>query len=86
MRLSVRGPIHTIVHLVASVEVELEVRRHGCLDLRIKSLLHLLPHIFVVVFGTKLLVELLVFLGGVETLDRHCRGSSGLGLTSFATT
>ena len=82
---SVCGSIHAVVHHVASVEVELQVRRHGCFDLTIKSLLHLHPHIFVVVFRTELLVELLVFLRGVETLYRLSSGSSGHGITSFAT-
>ena len=85
VRLSIRGPIHSIVHLIASVEIELEVWRHGCLDLRVKSLLHLLPHVFIVVSGTELLVELLIFLGGIETLNRHSCSSCGCGLTGFAT-
>ena len=83
MRLSVLGIRHTIVQLVARVKVELEVRRHRCLYLRVKSLLHLLPDIFIVIPRAELLVKFLVLLGGVHAFNGVVSCRTHASLTSF---
>ena len=83
MRLSVLGIRHTIVQLVARVKVELEVWRHRCLYLRVKSLLHLLPDIFIVVPRAELLVKFLVLLGGVHAFNGVVSCRTHASLTSF---
>ena len=44
--------MHLVIHLIAWVDIELEVGAHGRLKRTIKSLLNLATDIFVVVPGT----------------------------------
>ena len=77
--------MHLVIHLIAWVDIELEVGAHGCLKRTIKSLLNLATDIFVVVPGTQLFVEFIVD-GWVKAIDLRgcCLGRRRLCLTSFA--
>ena len=77
--------MHLVIHLIAWVDIELEVGAHGRLKRTIKSLLNLATDIFVVVPGTQLFVEFIVD-GRVKAVDLRgcCLGRRRLCLTSFA--
>ena len=52
--------VHSVVHLVAWVEVELEASAHLAVGVAVDSLLHVLSHVLVVIIVSEFLVELLV--------------------------
>ena len=60
--------MHLVIHLIAWVHIELEVRAHGRLKRTIESLLNLPTDIFVVVPCTQLFVEFIV-IGRVKAFD-----------------
>ena len=72
MSLPVRGVRHAVVELIAWVHVELEGGAQWRLNVRVQALLHLHSHVFVVVLRAQLLVELIVLLRGIETLNILC--------------
>ena len=69
--------MHLVIHLIAWVDIELEVGAHGRLKRPIESLLDLPTDIFVVVPGAQLFVELVV--GGSVKAFNLGGGSCGLG-------
>ena len=86
MRLSVGGISHTVVQLVARVQIKLEVGAHWRLNCGVQSLLKLLSHVLIVIACAKLLVKLFVLLWSIKTLHwlSGC-SSSTLSSTSLAT-
>ena len=78
--------VHLVVHLVARISIDLEVGTHLSFYCAVEALLHLSPHIFVVVASAQLLVNLGVS-GLVNAIHESCgsRSSlSALGLSCFA--
>ena len=77
--------MHLVIHLIAWVDIELEVGAHWRLKRTIKSLLNLATDIFVVVPGTQLFVEFIVG-GWVKAVNLRscCLSRRRLSLTSFA--